>query len=336
MMTKSDHRTVRQLPQVVNRYLAKLAVFILGTVALPSAMGQTFPSKPVTIISSSAATGDFDATLRLAAQAVSERTGKIFIVQPTPGGLGILAPQSMLRAEPDGHTIGSIFSSNITVAPLTMKDRPFNTPNDFAAITMVLKNGVALMTQASMPINSVSDLVKLAKSRPGQMRVGYAGIGSKLMILQFEKMTGTQFLQVPYKSGAEMMASLLNSDLELHLDLAPSALPMIRAGRAKALSIGTLTRTSLLPNLPSISETVPGLEMQSWLGLIAPARVPQDRIEWLNREFVAALNSSALKDKIVSSGYEFVANSTRQFTQALRNEVLENEKLVKEFNLTLN
>jgi tripartite-type tricarboxylate transporter receptor subunit TctC len=302
----------------------------LGAAVHSLAIAQTFPGKTVTLISNST-TGASEAAFRLTLDKIKENTGATFIFEPRAGGQGAPALQAVKRATPDGHVIGLSFASPLTVNPFVTPELDIDPIKDFAPVTKLMALGVAITAREDFPARDMKELIAYVKSRPGQVKFGYAGAGGLLWVAIFEEKLGMKLLPVPFKSSGESITLLLGS----HIDMTTAISDTVTSqkGKLKALAWGGVQPSPKFPGVGLVSESVPGLALGTWFGVFAPAGTPAPTIAWLNREFVRAVRDPAVVKIIDGGGMEVVADSAEDFAKAFRQEVETNRDLVRKHNI---
>jgi len=281
--------------------------------------------------------GTGDIVGRLLAQEISAKTGKAIIVSVQTGGLGLIAPQTVVRSEPDGHTLALMFASPMTFLPFMKDPPPYDALKDFEPVIGIYKNPIMFFAAPSMPAKTMTELIALAKANPAQVKIGYAGSAARAFLLMLSSASGAKFLLVPYRSG--LPPPLLAGEVDVIVDQPGTMIPLVKDGKAKAIGTGGLRRNGVFPEAPVIADTVAGMEgieMGSWLAVLAPAGTPSDRIQWLNREFNTALQSSQkARDQITSAGYETLGGTPHDFAMVLKNDTTVASQIVKKFNLKM-
>ncbi|MBI4194232.1 MAG: tripartite tricarboxylate transporter substrate binding protein [Betaproteobacteria bacterium] len=280
---------------------------------------QAYPSKPIRIISPFAPGGGNDFLCRTVAQKLTENVKQQVIVESRPGANGIIGTEAAARAAPDGYTIVLIPSGHAVNASLHRK-LPYDTIKDFTPITLVGWSPLVLTVHPSLPVKNVRELIAFAKARPGQLTYGSAGVGSSghLAGAQFETLTATKMLHVPYKGSALATTDLIAGQVTMIFGTNLSVVPHVRSGRLRALGITAARRAPGLPELPTIAESgVPGYEASLWYGFVGPARIPPEIVRRLNSEIVAVLNLADVRERLASQGVEARPSTPEEFARLL-------------------
>jgi tripartite-type tricarboxylate transporter receptor subunit TctC len=284
---------------------------------------QAYPIKPLRIVVPLAPGGGNDTVARLVGAKLSERVGQPVVVENRTGGGGIIASEIVARAAADGHTL-YLVSTSFTAAPALHEKLSFDTLQDFAPITRLSTVPGALTVHVSMPVQSVKQLLALAKSRPGEVTYGSAGIGSGSHFAGelFKLASGANLLHVPYKGSALVTTALLSGEIMVSFGNPISALPHIKAGRLRVLGVTSAQRWPLLPQFPSVAESgVPGYEQLIWNGMAVPAGTPQPVIERLHRELAHIMTLKDVTDRMASDGSLPRIEKPEEFRAFLANEI---------------
>jgi tripartite-type tricarboxylate transporter receptor subunit TctC len=272
--------------------------------------------------------GGNDTAARVVGHKLGEALGQQVIVENRPGGGSVIASEIAARAPADGHTL-YLFSTNVTVAPALQKKLSFDTIRDFAPITRLTIAPGALIVHPSLPVRTVKDVIALAKSKPGQITFGSAGLGSGSHLggELFNMLAGVKLLHVPYKGSALATASVLGGETSVAFTNPTTSLPFIKVGRLKMIAVTTAQRWPLLPNVPTIAESgVPGYEIMIWNGLVAPAATPPPVITRLHRELTRILAMLEVNDLLAADGARTYIESPQAFAAFIKYEI---EKWIK-------
>jgi tripartite-type tricarboxylate transporter receptor subunit TctC len=294
------------------------------SVALASILGVAdaadYPSRAVQIIVPFAAGGSGDLRARQIAEGLGARLGRPVLVLNKPGASGSLGMRAVARAAPDGHTLGFINSAIAGIAPNLMREPGYDPAADFAPITRVALAQAVLVVRPDFPGRSLKELLDLARARPGTVTYASGGIGSinHLPVEMLARMAGVELLHVPYKGESEFMLDLLAGRVDMTITSFAATLPHIRAGRLRALAIGSTRRSAALPGVPTIAEAgVPGYEWHNWFGFVAPRGTPAGVIARLNREIASVVAQPALQRDYLDQGYEVIAGTPAEMAQAI-------------------
>jgi len=310
----------------VRAWVVAIAVAVAG-----SAFAQSYPSKPVRIIVPFGAGGPADIYARVIAQRIAAPLGQQVIVEDRPGAGSAIGSDVVAKSPPDGYTLLMISNTHTINETLNPK-LPYNLLRDFAPITQVNVMPNVLVVSPTSPVNSVKELVALAKSKPGKLNYASSGPGTPYHLAAelFKAMTDTDIVHIPHKASGEARASVLGGQVDMMFDSLPTTVQQIKGGKLKGLAITSTKRSALLPNLPTVSEAgVPGYEADLWLGLVAPAGTPAPIINRLHDETVKVLRSPEVLESFRQQGVEPAATTPAQFAAFLKNEVERWGKVVK-------
>jgi tripartite-type tricarboxylate transporter receptor subunit TctC len=252
---------------------------------------QSWPQKPIKMIVPFAAGGGTDFIARLAAKHLSQRLGQQVYVENRGGANGAIGLQALMQSEPDGYTIAASSDTPLVVNPALYEKLPYQPLRDFVPVAAMAKFPGLLAVHPSVPARSVGELIAFAKANPGRLAYASGGVGnfSHLAAELFSLATGVKLLHVPYKGVGPGAAALLAGDVQLMFNNVQTTLEHVRAGRIIALAVNEPQRVALLPDVPTVAETVPGFEMAPWVGVIAPARTPKEVVARLGQETLAIL-----------------------------------------------
>jgi tripartite-type tricarboxylate transporter receptor subunit TctC len=295
----------------------------------PSA-AQTWPQRPVRVIVNVTAGGGVDNVARIAAQHYSAMWGQPFVVDNRTGAGGSIGVETVAKAAPDGYTL--LVSSSSMVTNAAVRPQSYDPVRDLTAITALTAAPYLIVTTPALPVASIKDLVALAKSKPGAVSFASAGqgsivqMGAELLVA----MSGTRMLHVPYKGVADAYPAVVSGDVNWMLGFPISALPLVKAGRLKAIAVTSSTRSKLLPELPTVAESgVPGYDVRGWFGMFAPAKLPIERVAKLHAEAKRAFQAPEIVRRITLEGAEVVVDAPQDFAAEVRAEYAKWRELVK-------
>ena len=310
-----------------------ISMFTLVTAGvLPdAALAQAYPTRPIRLLVPFGPGGAADIVARLVAPKLAEALGTSVVVDNRPGGGTIIATELLANAAPTGYTL---MLANISFAanPGLHRKLPYDTLKSFVPIVLadVLPN--VLLVHPTIPVKSVGDLIALAKSKPGQLNYGSAGIGSSnhLNSELFKSSTGIDMVHIPYQSGGQLVASILGTQVQLAFISLPPALPHVTAGRLRVLAVTGPNRMATLPDVPTISETVvPGFVFHEWHGILAPKGTPREVVNKLNTEINRLITAPGFKERIEGLGAEVKGSTPQEFADHVRIEVAKWTKILK-------
>jgi tripartite-type tricarboxylate transporter receptor subunit TctC len=296
-----------------------------GAVALAlllrRASAEAYPAHPVRLLVPFPAGGATDLLARLIGQWLTERTGQPFIIDNRPGAGGNIGTEAVVRAPPDGYTLLAFDTTSAVNA--TLYDRlSFNFIRDIAPVASIVRLPFVVLLHPSVPVRTISEFMAYAKANPGRINMASAGNGTLPHVAGelFKMMTGTEMVTVTYRGAAPALSDLLGGQVQVYFGTTPASIEHIRAGRLRAIAVTTPARLDLLPDLPTVSDTVPGYEATGWWGVGAPKGTPADVIERLNGDINAALADPALKARIADLGGTTMINSPADFGRLIAEE----------------
>lgn len=304
---------------------------IMVSMRMDAALAQSYPTRPVRIVVGFAPGGATDIAARAIAQKMAENFPHTVIVDNRPGASGNIAAELVAKSAPDGYTV---FMANATIAiPSLFKSLPFDVKKDFAPVTLVANGPSALVVHPSLPAKSVRELIALAKQRPGQVNFASAGQGNitHLAMELFNLMAGINMVHLAYKGGGLAMIAVVSGEAQVGFISIAVTQPQIRQGKLRVIALSSSKRSLALPDVPTVSEAgLPGYEASSWYGLFVPSGTPKSVISNLNSGVNRSLNTSEVKDRLVSQGFEPAGGSAEDFTRYLNTEIAKWARVVKE------
>ena len=306
----------------VTRWLAA-AVMATCVLVAPSAWAQAFPSKPVKLVVPFPPGGSLDNVGRLLAQKLSEAWGQQVVVENKPGAGGNIGADAVAKSPPDGYTVVMGALSTHAVNPSLYKTMPYDAVKDFAPLSLVAITPNVLIVKTGAPIASVKDLVAYAKANPGKTNFGSGSNGSAghLAGELFKLETGTDVMHIPYKGGAPALQALLAGDTQFMFDNLANAMAQVKGGTVRAIAVTTAQRSKLVPELPTMAEAgLPGFDISTWFGLMAPAGTPPDVVARWNAEIVKALNAPDVREKMLAQGAEPAPMTPAEFATFIARE----------------
>lgn len=324
--------SIQPRPPLKSRWLFAPLLAIATLLVGDPAAAQGTPPRALQLISPYAAGGANDIVSRLLAEKLGEKlNGQTVVVVNKPGAGSILGSQQLLLAPPDGQTL---MMADIAhgANPALRKTMPYDTLKDFAPITLVAEFPTVLLVHPSVPAATPAELVAYARQNPGKLNYSSSGFGSTnhLAAEVFKSELGLDVTHVPYQGGGEAMNALLGGQVQMLFITLPASMPHIQSGRVKALAVTSAQRWPSLPNVPSIAETViPGFDVNLWIGLVAPAATPAERLVFLNDKVNEVLRSPAMQERIHNLGGRVAAGSREQFDQFIRKELVRWNKAIK-------
>jgi tripartite-type tricarboxylate transporter receptor subunit TctC len=311
---------------------AALAALAFGAALAAPAQAQEFPTKPIRIVVGFGAGGVADVTARVVADRLSARLGQQVLVENRPSAGGIVAAETVAKAEPDGYTLLLMSNGNAVSASL-FKSLPYDTVKAFAPISTLGFFDIAVVVNADSKINSMADLLAYAKANPGKLNIGTINVGSTqhLSAELFKAMAGVDALTVPFKGSPAVVTALRANDVQVAFDMLAPVMPQAKAGAVKILAITSDRRFPGLPDVPTVAESgVTGYQASSWNALAAPAGTPRPVIDRLNREIQAVLAMPEVKDKLQGLGVTARGSTPAQLEQLLASDIEKWRKVIEQ------
>jgi tripartite-type tricarboxylate transporter receptor subunit TctC len=297
---------------------AALAAAICAAAGAASAQ-SSFPSKAVRILVPYPAGGGVDVLTRTLGDVVSKQWGQSVVVENRPGAGGVIASQAVATSPPDGYTLIMVASGHAT-NPYLYSKIPYDTFKDFTAISLLASSPNILLVRADSPFKTVADVIAAAKAKPGSLSFAHAGTGTSTHLAGelLKNLAKIDLNAIPYKGGAPAINDLLGGQIPLSFNNGPESVGQLQAGTLRALAVTTADRAPFLPNVPSMSEAVPGYDTGVWWGLLGPGGMPPEVLAKLSRDFVAALNTDAVKERLTKLGALPIGSSPQQFDAKIR------------------
>jgi tripartite-type tricarboxylate transporter receptor subunit TctC len=315
-----------------------VAVALLGCATLAAAQtAQTYPSRSIRMVIHFPPGGPTDFVGRALAQKLTEAWKQQVVVENRPGAGGVIGVETVLRAPADGYTLLFGTSGSLALAPALQK-LPYNVFTDLAPIVLTVVNPQVLVVHPSLPVRSVQDLLKLAKSKPGQINYGSVGPGSPqhMGMELLKSMTGTNLLHVPYKGTAPAMTDLMSGQISVMFNSIPTVLAQMQAGRMRGIAVGSAKRSPAIPDIPTVAESgVNGFQYTTWYALMGQAALPKDIIAKINAESVKALSEPEMAKRLSSQGAEPAPGSPEAMGKFMREEYDNWVKVIKTANIKL-
>ena len=311
-----------------------VATVLLFTVV--AAMAQPYPVKPIRLIVPSAAGDGGDIMARMIGAKLHAVWGMPVVVDNRVGAGGRVGTDAAAKSLPDGYTLimGNPGSHGINAA--IYQNLPYDTERDFAPITQVMRMPNVIVVNPSLPVSSVRELIALFKANPGKFNYASGGNGSSahLSAELFKSMAGVDVVHVPYKGATPALADVSNGNVAMFIGNLPTSMPLIKAGRLRALAVTSAQRSPVVPELPTVAESgLPGYETVAWLGLIAPAGTPREIVSKLRIEVARIVNEPDIRALIAGQGGEPVGNTPEEFGVIVRADLAKWKKIVKDANI---
>ena len=318
--------------QTLARRAAAAAALCLG-LALPAL--AAYPDRPITLVIPFAAGGSTDVVGRLVAERMGAELGQQIVVQNVAGAGGSLGAGQVARAEPDGYTILMGTVATHALNPLILKQKPYDPVADFAPVSLLILVPNVLAVNPELPVETVADLIELAKKEP--LAYASSGNGTPLHLSGelFNSMAGTEMIHIPYKGSGPALTDVLGNQVPVIFDNLPSASGHIASGKLRALGVTTAERAPSFPDVPAIAETLPGYETYTWNALFAPAGTPPEVIATLNAAAVAALADPAVAGRMAEFSATVVASTPEELAEHVTVEMAKWAPIVTEANVSM-
>lgn len=322
-----------QLNKAQQRYALALALALLASVGwVQTSRAQEFPRRAVTMIVAAAPGGGLDLISRAAARALSEEWKQPVVVDNRGGASGVIGTEFVYRAAPDGYTLVTVSLSHAT-NPSLIRKLPYDTASGFTPLSLFARLPIVLVTSKQLPVNSVSELIAYARANPDKLNCGSSGNGTSqhLSCELFKNLTRVKIQHVPYKGLAAASADLIGGRIELLFDQISAASQNARAGHVKALAVTTSTRSSLMPELPTMHEAgVTGYEAVTWFGMLGPANMPKDLANKISADLSRAMARAEHRDRLASQHFDLSFGRPEEFDVFLKSETAKWGKAIRE------
>jgi tripartite-type tricarboxylate transporter receptor subunit TctC len=309
-----------------------------GFMAGPSDAQQQYPAKPIRMIIGFPPGGGTDIIGRIVAQRMSEGLKQQILPDNRGGASGQIGAELAAKAPPDGYTVMMAHIAAMSILPSLYPRLSYDPVKDFTTVSLVATSPNVVIVHPLLPVKNIKDLIALARSRPGQIHYESSGIGTVQHLAGelFKLQAKVDLVHVPYKGGGPAIIDMVAGHVQLGFDVVPVAGPQIKAGKLRALGVTSAKRSALFPDLPTVGESgVPGFDMSTWWGLVAPAGVGKDVIGRLHGEAVKALALADVKERIAAAGADIVGSSPEDFAAFIRSERAKYARIVKEANIKI-
>jgi len=312
------------------------AAFLLSFALCPLwVMSQTWPNKPVKLIVPFPPGGMADVVSRILGQHLSETWGQQVVVENRAGAGGTIGTSAVVKAAPDGYTLMAAFDTH-AAAPYLYKIN-YDLLQDLTPISMVARSPMLLVANANFSAKTLPSLLQYAKDKPSAINFVTVGPGSpaRLMLELLKNSTGINVTVVPYKGGGPAMVDLISGQVDAMIASVPTVAPHVKSGRLRVLAVTSEKRSSLVPGVPAMSETIPGFGTEAWVGIMGPAKMPPEVVAQINTDVAKALNSAEIKNKFIENGLEPSYSNPDEFERWIRREMARWSKVIREQNVTL-
>ena len=308
------------------------AIAALLAVFAQNAFAQAYPTHSIRLVVPFPAGGTTDILARAAAQKLSESLGQAVVVDNRPGAAGNIGADLVAKSAPDGYTLLMGTVGTHAINPSLYAKMPYDHVKDFVPVVLVAGVPNVLAVYPAFPVNSVAELIALAKAKPGTINFASSGSGTSIHMSGelFKSMAGVDMTHVPYKGSAPALTDLMGGQVQIMFDNLPSALPLIKAGKLRAIAVTSLKRAPALPDVPTISESgLPGFEASSWFGVLAPAGTPAPIVAKINADVNKWLQSPEAREQMLAQGANAAGGTPEQFAAHIRAETEKWAKVVK-------
>ncbi len=316
-----------------------LAMVMAATPITGAAQAQSFPNRPIKLIVPYSAGGSSDTTARIVAEGLTARYGHQIIVENRAGAAGNIGTQAVAQAQPDGYTLLLGYDGTLAINPWVYAKAGFDPVKDFAPVTKVVDSTLLLIANSSLPANTLKELIAQAKSAPGSLSYGTSGIGSvpHLATELLNEKFGIDLTHVPYSGGSAAMPALMGNHIQLVYTAVGTAVTFVKTGKVKALGVSSARRSAALPEVPTFSEAgVPGFELTSWFGILAPAKTPPAIVDQLRNEIKTVIDTPAIREKLIALGLDPVGGTPAEFATQIRADLARWEPVVKRAKVRVN
>ena len=319
--------------------MTRIAVLLAALLALTGSetRAQSYPARTITLIVPFAAGGSNDMIARVIGKKLTEAWGQPVVIDNRGGAGGVIGSSAVASAAPDGYTL-LLVSSTFTINPAIKKSLPFDTIKDFTPVAFIARSPLLLVASNGLAVKSASELLALAKTKPGEITCASAGPGSINQIAAelIALSASVKFMHVPYKGGAPALNDLIGGHVDIYVSSLPQVLQLAKDGEARALAVTSLKRTALLPDVPTLEEAgIAGFDLSSWWGIVGPAGMSADVVNALNAEIGKMLSSPELRTILLNQGAEAATMTPRQFGDLMRSETERWIKVAHEANISI-
>lgn len=315
-------------------FLTSIGVGCLAGAFACAAWPQSYPSKPVRILVASSAGSNPDTISRVMANGLAQELGQQVVVDDRAGAGGNIGAEIASRAPADGYNI-FMAHTNHSINPTLYKKLTYDIINDFSPVSLLALSSFVATVHPSLPAKTLRDLISIAKAHPGDLTYASAGTGSGTYFTAeyFNSLAGVKMLHVAYKGGGPALAAVLAGETVVYFTPIATGMPHVRSGKLRALGVSAPKRLAELPDLPAIAETLPGYEMYSWAGLMAPAKTPKAVIDAIHKAAVSTLASPETSRRLKDLGFIAVGSSPEEMAAHLRKEIDKYATLIRQIGL---
>ena len=319
---------------MINLKRVRFALLVVAGFAAFPVFSQSFPSKPIRLVVTFPPGGGTDAIARLLSVPLSESLGQQVLVDNRPGASGNIGAEIVAKAPADGYTwliVNSTYAMNAGLFP----NMPFDSEKDLTGVATIASTPIMLVVPATSSAKGVSDLIALAKANPGQLSYASCGNGTPQHLggELFKRMAGIDMVHVPYKGCAPALQDGLAGRIDALFNTVPNTVPHHKAGRLRAIGVGSKKRTAGAPDVPSINESVPGFDVDQWYVILVPSGTPREVLQRINREIDRAVARSDIKDRLIAQSFDPLSIPLDEVQPLIRNDIARWSKLIRELGV---
>jgi len=309
--------------------LLKLSAFTLGCVLTVIATAQTYPTRPIRLVTATAAGSGSDVVARIISGKLTEALGRQIVVDNRAGVSGLLAAELVAKAAPDGYTLSMVTLTQLMATVLYQRYLP---DKEFVPVARVGSTPFVIVASPALPVKSIPELIAYAKARPGQVLYASGGQGSTphLCMEMFKSMTGVDIMHVPYKSSILAVTELGSGQVHVLCSAIPTLHATMQSAKARPLGVTSREPSKLAPGVPAIAATVPGFDMDGWYGIIAPLGTPKDIVTKLNGAFTQVLKTPEVQERLLGVGADVITSTPAEFGAFLKNETARWTKVMRD------
>jgi tripartite-type tricarboxylate transporter receptor subunit TctC len=314
-----------------------LAAACMAFGAYGSADAAAYPDHPIRFIVPFAPGGGSDIVSRIISAPLGKMLGQSIIIDNRPGGGTIIGAQLAARAQPDGYTIFSGITGTMAINPTIYPDLPYDPIKSFAPIAMVAIGSNVLVVNASLPVKTLPELIALAKSEPGKLDFGSSGVGGAPHLAGelLKSIAGINMVHVPYKGAAQAMVDLVSGNVQLMFGGLGAVMPQIKSGTLRPIAVASLNRSKAMPDLPAISETLPGFNAATWFAIFAPAGTPPEIVKKLSDDLATIMARKDIADELLAQGYEPFVMGPKELGTFVGTEGVKWAKVIKDAHIKI-
>jgi len=312
-------------------------IFLVLFLFCTGALGQPYPNKPIRVISPWAPGGPAEGLARIVTTKMSEALGQPIVIEAKPGANGTIGTAYVAKAAPDGYTILLSHLGPTAISPALQKDLPYDI-KDFEPITQVVAGPTLLVVRNDLPVHNVKELVAYAKANPGKLTYGSVGVASTTHLAGelLNVLAGINTVHIPYKGSTPILVDIMGGRVDMAFIGISGAIQQAKAGQVRGIAISTLKRSPNFPDIPAVSETVPGFELNSWYGMMAPAGTPRAIVNRLQQETAAALKKPDVSAWMKDNGLDPVGSTPEEHAAFIRAELAKWAKVIRDTKVTAN